>query len=616
VSAGEPDLISKPAMPSDSLIRPDPPPAPGGAGPDAERLDVWGFADTAFRARPDGVVVLSGSRYALCREEMADLLPWVQRTIHPDVTPFDLNPSRYPPSVPAPRANPAFEAEIRKRLAADQIRDDAELRLRRGHGHGLDEMWAIKYERIARVPDLVVFPASDAEVVAIVEAARRHDVCLVPYGGGTNVSDALRCREDEARTIVSVDMGRMGRVVWIDPTNQTACIEAGAVGRRIVETLARHGFTLGHEPDSIEFSTLGGWIATHASGMKKNRYGNIEDVVLDVTVVTPTGVLERASALPRESIGIGDARRLVFGSEGGLGIVTRAVVKVFPLPEEKVYGSVVFPDFERGVAFLFALTRQGKPPASVRLVDNLQFQLSQMLKGRRRGVARLTAALQRWLVTRVKGFDPERMTACTLVFEGARREVAAEARSVYALARAHGGLAAGAENGERGYALTFAIAYIRDWIMNHWLLAESFETSVPWDRVLILCANVKRRIGEEHARRGLPGKPFVSCRVTQVYHSGVCVYFYFATYVKGVEEPARVYAEIERAARDEVLRSGGSLSHHHGVGKLRQGFLPRVLSPAMRDVARRVKQAVDPTDVFGAGNQDFGRNDAERLGAD
>ncbi|MFO0688568.1 MAG: FAD-binding oxidoreductase [Myxococcota bacterium] len=590
--------------PADSRIHP----AHEAPAPDEqESLDVWGFRDTAFRVRPDGVVVLSGDRYALCGEELADLLPWVQRTIHPDVSPFDLHPPSYPPEIPAPREDADFVDAIRKHLRDDQLARDPELRLRRGHGHTQEEMYAIKYGRLERVPDLVVQPESEAEVVALVEAAVRHDVCLIPYGGGTNVSDALRCPADEARMIVSVDLGRMDRVLWIDPENRMACIEAGAVGRRIARTLARHGFTLGHEPDSYEFSTLGGWIATYASGMKKNRYGNIEDVVLDATVVTARGVLERDVVFPRESIGLGDARRFVFGSEGALGIVTRAVVRIFPLPEAQVYDSIVFPDFERGVAFMHDLARAGRPPASVRLVDNLQFQLSQMLKGRRRGMARVASTLQKLFVTRIKGFDPERMTACTLVFEGGRDEVAAQRRQVHVIARRHGGLAAGAENGERGYALTFGIAYIRDWIMNHWLIAESFETSVPWSGVLALCENVKRRVREEHAARGLPGRPFISCRVTQVYHTGACVYFYFASYMKGVDDPSHVYAEIERAARDEVLRSGGSLSHHHGIGKLRRGFLPRVLSPGLVEVARQLKQAVDPTNVFGVGNQLFGR---------
>ena len=214
--------------------------------------------------------------------------------------------------------------------------------------------------------------------------------------------------------------------------------------------------------------------------------------------------------------------------------------------------------------------------------------------------------LQKTFVTRIRGFDPERMTACTLVFEGTKDEVASQQKQLYRIARKHGGLAAGSENGERGYQLTFGIAYIRDWILNHYLLAESFETSVPWSRVLPLCENVKRRILEEHARRGLPGKAFITCRVTQLYPTGAAVYFYFAFYFKGVPDPSEVYAEIEQAARDEVLRQGGSLSHHHGVGKIRSRFLPRVWSPAALEWSRRIKGAVDPTGVFGAGNQAFG----------
>src|SRR5207244_4725082 len=156
---------------------------------------------------------------------------------------------------------------------------------------------------------------------------------------------ALRCQSQEKRTIVSVDMRRMNRILWIDRQNMMACIEAGAVGRHLMTGLAKYGVTMGHEPDSVEFSTLGGWIATNASGMKKNRYGNIEDLVLDVSVVTSAGKLQRTSASPRESIGL-DLRRLMFGSEGTLGIITSAIVKIFSLPEVQQYGSVLFPTFE------------------------------------------------------------------------------------------------------------------------------------------------------------------------------------------------------------------------------------------------------------------------------
>jgi alkyldihydroxyacetonephosphate synthase len=381
-----------------------------------------------------------------------------------------------------------------------------------------------------------------------------------------------------------------------------ACIQAGAVGRHIMEQLKGYGFTMGHEPDSVEFSTLGGWIATHASGMKKNKYGNIEDLILDMNVVTATGKLERTTTAPRESVGV-DPRLWMYGSEGSLGIITSAVVKLYPLPEVERYGSILFPSFEKGFKFLYELTQEGSPPASVRLVDNLQFQFSMALKPKAHGLKALKSRLEKFFVTRLKGFDPQRMVACTLVFEGSRREVEAQEATVYRLAKRHGGMKAGAENGKRGYQLTFGIAYIRDFVMNHFFLAESFETSVPWSQTLSLCENVKRRLLAEHRKRNLPGNPFITCRITQVYETGVCVYFYFGYYYKGVADPSHVYSEMEIAAREEILKSGGSLSHHHGVGKLRQRFLPEIKSGGSLEFYRQAKLAVDPNNVFGCGNQ-------------
>src|SRR5262249_17062795 len=151
-----------------------------------------------------------------------------------------------------------------------------------------------------------------------------------------------------------------------------------------------------------------------------------------------------------------------------------------------------------------------------------------------------------------------RMVACTLVFEGSRTEVEQQEYDVYRIAARHGGMKAGAENGRRGYRLTYSIAYIRDFLMNYYIIAESFETSVPCSNALAVCENVKRRLKEEYERRGLPGKAFVTARVTQVYGTGVCIYFYFGFYYKGVHDPQKVYLELENIARDEILKSGGS----------------------------------------------------------
>ena len=590
-----------------SFVVPDPPRPP--AENDAESLDVWGFRDTHFDFSENGHVIIRGNRYELSGRELPRFLPWVREVLEVDVSPKDVHAPRYPTAVPDPILSPEFRTALETVVSPAQIDTSAEIRLRHGHGHTQEEMFAIKYTALGRIPDVVVYPQSEQQVTALVEVAKQHNATLIPYGGGTNVTDALRCFPNERRSIISVDMRRMNRILWIDRANMLASIEAGAVGRHIMSELRRYGVTMGHEPDSVEFSTLGGWIATNASGMKKNKYGNIEDLVLDVTVATANGTLERSSCSPRESVGM-DLRRLIFGSEGTLGIVTSAIVKIFPLPEEQQYGSVLFPTFEDGFKFMYDLTRESTPPASVRLVDNLQFQFGLALKPKSSSLGKLKSKVEKFFVTRVKGLDPDKMVACTLVFEGTGDEVSQQQKDVYRIAARHGGMKAGAENGRRGYQLTYSIAYIRDFLMNYYIIAESFETSVSWSDALDLCTNVKRALHEEYRRRGLPGKPFVTARVTQVYRTGVCIYFYFGFYYKGIPNPQEVYLELENIARDEILKSGGSLSHHHGVGKLRRAFLPRIMSPTTLRWKRDLKKTLDPHNVFGAGNQDPDTPDA------
>lgn len=589
-------------MAENSLITPDAPPTSAG---DEESLDVWGYQDTQFRVNDHGHLEVTGDRYPLSGQELPDFLPWVRGVMQIALDPKELYPSRYPTSIPEPVLNQGYLTGLRSLLQEDQISFDPKIRLRHGHGHTQQEMYAIKYGHLDRIPDLVVTPTNEDQVAALVEMALKHNVCLIPFGGGTSVTEALVCPSNESRMIVSVDMRRMNRILWIDSVNRMAKIQAGAVGMKILEQLKAYGFTLGHEPDSVEFSTLGGWIATHASGMKKNKYGNIEELVLDMTVVTSAGMLEHKTLAPRESIGT-DPRRWLFGSEGNLGIVTSAVVKIFPYPKVQRYGSVVFPDFERGLAFLYELAHTGKLPASIRMVDNLQFQFGLALKPRSTGFKKLKSTFEKFFITRIKGFDPMQIVACTIVFEGAKSDVHDEEKLVYGIARRHGGLKAGAENGRRGYLLTYCIAYIRDFVMRHFVLAESFETSVSWSQAHSLCDRVKRRIVEEHEKRKLPGRPFVTCRITQLYETGVCIYFYFGFYFKGIEHASEVFAEVESAARDEILKSGGSLSHHHGVGKLRERFLPEIKSAASLQWIRDAKKALDPQNIFGSANQLLG----------
>ena len=213
-------------------------------------------------------------------------------------------------------------------------------------------------------------PSSHEQCVNLVELANKHDVVLVPYGGGTNVTWALKLPENEKRMIVSVDMSRMNAIKWVDKENQMACVQAGIQGQDLERDLKQYGMCSGHEPDSAEFSTLGGWISTRASGMKKNTYGNIEDIVVNVTLVTSKGTYAKTNLWPRMSNGP-DLNHLVMGSEGNYGIITEAVIKVKPLPEVRIFDSILFYDWESGIKFMYDVSRTKNYPTSIRLVDNV-----------------------------------------------------------------------------------------------------------------------------------------------------------------------------------------------------------------------------------------------------
>ncbi len=562
----------------------------------------WGYADTRFVANPDRSVKVTGRRYAVSGYDMPDFLPFVEEMLGVHIDLDDVKPERADKPVPAPNRNAAFSDALAAALAPTQISTDARERLLHSHGQTTaDEVYQVLYTHLDRVVDMVVYPQSQADVETLIALAAAHDVCLVPYGGGTSVSCALKLPTAETRTIVSVDMRRMDAIEWIDGENMRACVQAGITGSHLEERLAAEGFTCGHEPDSVELSTLGGWIATNASGMKKNRYGNIEDIVESVTLVPTRGVIEELMPKPRVSMGI-EPRHVAFGSEGNLGVITRAVIKIHRLPDEKRYSSYVFRDFRAGTAFLYDLNQAGVLPASIRLVDNVQFRFGQALKARPTNGEKLMGSIQKGYLFSLKGFDPHEIVAATIVMEGAAEEVEYQATVIKRIAARHGGVSGGAHNGQRGYMLTYAIAYIRDFLTDYHIIGETYETTVPWSRIHEVCAAVAERAAAMHRAFGLPGKPYVSPRITQIYQTGVCIYFTHGFSTKGAAAPDRVFAQIEHAMRETIMAHGGSISHHHGIGKLRRDFMPQTLTPAAVELIRDVKDGVDPDNVFGIAN--------------
>ena len=566
----------------------------------------WGYTDTRFEFDGPRSVRVTGNRYPVTGHSLPGFIPFAEEVLGVPINPDEMVAEAERQPLPASKRSEGFLTQIAGGLKTGLVSMSDQDRLVHSHGQlSVDEIYRLIYMgSLPRVVDAVVFPDSEEDVRLIIKAAVSHDVCLVPYGGGTNVSGALACPVTEERMIASVDMRRMNRILEIDEENLSAVVEAGISGKELERDLEVRGYTSGHDPDSVELSTLGGWIATNASGMKKNKYGNIEDIVLEATLVTASGDFETTRATPRNSTGI-QPRTLLFGSEGNFGIITKAIIKIHPLPETRRYGSLVFPNLAAGVRFLRALRAEGVLPASIRLVNNVEFRFSQALKPAPGTLKAIESKIQKFVLLKIKRFKPFDIAACTIVMEGTHREVAHQQKVIFGTAKKHGGISGGSTNGKRGYMLTFSIAYIRDFFNQFKILGETFETSVPWNRIDQLTAAVQKTLGEQARAHAIQGKPYLSYRVTQTYHTGVCIYFTMGMSGKGLDKPEEIYHQIEYALRQVILDNGGSLSHHHGIGKIRHTFLPQIQTESTIDVIRQTKKAMDARNTFGISNGIF-----------
>ena len=564
----------------------------------------WGYKDSEFVLNQDRSVSMTGKRYEICGIKMPDFIPYVEEMLGVSIDPGDKLEENDDKIVKDPKINEPFYNSIQSNFSKDRFTFDNGERLLHSQGQTTDEVHKAMYSSIDKIIDMVFYLESHEEAEKLIQLAIKHDVCLIPYGGGTSVSNALQIPINEKRMVVAVDTRRMNEIESIDIHNRRITVQAGITGKKLEELLLKDGLTVGHEPDSIEFSTLGGWISTNASGMKKNRYGNIEDIIENVTMITPKGTVEQIRPITRASIGI-KPQNILLGSEGNFGIITKATLKVHKTPRIQEYNSAVFHDWETGVAFMKELSESEFIPASARLMDNAQFRFGQALKERSKGLDIWLKKIEKFFVLKIKGFDPSKMVGASFKIEGNKADVNHQLNKLKLLTKKYNGIIAGRENGKRGYNLTFAIAYIRDFMSAYHIIGETMETSVPWTKIHDVCDAVNKRLHEMHEKYDIPGKPYISYRIPQIYHTGVCIYFMFAISVKGIENAIGKFHEIEHSMREAIITSGGSISHHHGVGKLRKDFMQATISEGSIELLKNIKNAHDPHNIFGIKNNIF-----------
>lgn len=479
------------------------------------------------------------------------------------------------PEVPAPAiAIPAALAAF-----ASQAPRDRALRTR---GRAFPDLVAGFAGDYAGAPDLVVRPRDAAEVARVLDVCATHDWAVVPYGGGTSVVggvDTTLARGERA-AVVSLDLGALAGVRELDVTSRLARIGAGSLGPALEDELAPHGLTLRHFPQSFELSTLGGWLATRAGGHYATGPTRIDELAHALTVVTPTGTIA-THRHPGSGAGPEPARWLV-GSEGALGVITEAWMRVVPRPRWRASASVAFADFEAGAAAARALAQSGLYPSNARLLDANEARLH-----------------------RVR-FDG---TSVLLVgFESADHPLGPWLARALELARDHGGEVVSGPSerddatrtGEAGAwrQAFFDAPYLQSALLSIGVLSDTFETACTWSQFPALHARVTAAVQE--ALDVECGGGVVACRFTHVYPDGPAPYYTFVGALRVGDELAQWQA-IKAAALDALTSAGGTVTHHHAVGRTHRPWYDRERPARFGDALAAVKRELDPRGILNPG---------------
>jgi alkyldihydroxyacetonephosphate synthase len=498
------------------------------------------------------------------------------------------------------------EVELRKsRLKAperfgDLFSDDRYERASRALGKAYRDVVRGFYGEFENPPDLVAFPRDESEIETVLSWAEAEGAAVIPFGGGTSVAGGIEPRLG-GRPVVTMDLRRLDRVLEVDAESLAARIQAGATGPVLEEQLREHGLTLRHFPQSFEYATLGGWIATRAGGHFATLETHIDDLVESVRAITPRGTWE-SRRLPGSGAGP-SPDRLLLGSEGILGAIAEAWVRVRPRPEFKASCGVEFADFHAAARAVRALSQSGLHPANCRLLDASEAELT----GAGSGAANLLI----------------------LGFESASHPVDAWMDAALEIAREHGGEPGAARgstptgrkrpdngrnrpvDGEGGDAVgawrgAFLLApYLRDTFVACGVLSETFETAITWDRFEEFHASVMAAARTAVAKvSGAPaeghGAPRISCRFTHVYPDGPAPYFtVLAPAIRGGE--VEQWDEIKAAVSDALIDGGGTITHHHAVGRDHRPWYDRQRPAPFAAALRAAKAELDPAAVLNPG---------------
>ncbi|WP_336205870.1 FAD-binding oxidoreductase [Nonomuraea sp. LPB2021202275-12-8] len=454
-------------------------------------------------------------------------------------------------------------------VGARHVLTSDEARVRHTRGKSTPDLLRMRAGDGTDAPDAVVLPGTHDEVLEVLRLCAAERVAAVPFGGGTSVVGGLAASRAGFAAVVCLDLSRLDRLLDVDTESMIATFEPGVRAPEAERLLAAHGLTLGHFPQSFEYATLGGFAAARSSGQASAGYGRFDDMVVGLTVATPAGSLDLGRA-PRSAAGP-DLRQLVLGSEGAFGVITRLRLRVRRLPAERLYEGWRFPDFQGGAAALRALAQDGPLPTVLRLSDETETMI---------GLARPDA---------IGGGD----SGC-LVIAGYEGSQVSERRSAAAaVLTGLGGEPLGTEPGEAWAHGRYSAPYLRDSLLAAGATVETLETAGFWAGLPRLYDAVRL------AMLGSLGSPLVMCHISHVYETGASLYFTVVTAQEA--DPVAQWDRAKAAASEAIVRGGGTISHHHGVGRDHRDAYAAEIGPLGAAILRAVKREVDPAGILNPG---------------
>ncbi len=526
---------------------------------------------------------------------------WMARAVGVDALPHTPSVAAEDLELPQPRVTKAALEYLNTAIGAAKVSVDPYERLYHARGRSYVDLLHLRAGDLDALPDLVVYPANPLDVLEVLRLAQQEEMTVIPYGGGSSVVGGVNALLTEgASGVITLDLTRMNRVLAVDPEAMTAVVEAGVYGPELERQLNEHGVMLGHFPQSFEFSTLGGWIAARGAGQQSGRYGKPEKWLVGAKLVSPAGIWA-TECFPASAAGP-SLTDVVVGSEGRLGVITEATVRVHPLPEERDYRGFLFKTFEEGTAFVRTLAQSDMPIAMMRLSDadeTFFFRVFAAL-GHQKSDPESLGFLQR-MVLRWNGF-PERACVLLVGLEGSADSVSWSRARVLHMAGRAGAISLGRKPGIQWFERRFAAPYARDPMLDRGLGIDTLETATRWSNIQHLYGQVRTALEEAMAEvMPQPGaRGLIMAHISHCYPDGASLYF---TYVfpRDAEDPVAQWAHLKKAASEAIVEHGGTISHHHGVGTDHRPWIMEEKGPAGVNILRSVQHALDPGNVLNAG---------------